>query len=340
MPIAKLPTETIKPAEEVLARLDLLYMACPDCPAEPGLEKAARFSALASRGGGRGGSLRRCSACGRAPLDVVMMEAMEVLVRHRLRKGSDPLRSIGWPLVEVGFPLAYPPRLGEKELILVGEDLTKEAAAEIIARVPEIKGVIRGGGVPGVSDLQAGPHRWELLAGSDLRCDVISSLIGDLVIYKHQSKIHVEFPRQSAPKMKVLEELYFRGRLTTVADVLCGPGTLGLMAAFGGAERVVMNDAWLPAVEDAILNLEANRSLLGIDRIERHKMQGGEVGAESVLAAEAEGDGCKIEVYFGDAERLFSRAEPTDLCLIDPFPGMKYDRIVEACGACGEVVIV
>jgi hypothetical protein len=340
MPIAKLPAEMIYPAEEVLARLDLLYMACPDCPSEPGLEKAARFSALAASGGGRGGGLRRCSTCGRAPLDLVMMEAMEVLVRHRLRKGSDALRTIGWPLVEVGYPLAYPPRLGPKELIIVGENLTEEAAAEIVARVPEIKGVIRGGGVPGVSDLQAGPHRWELLAGSDLRCDVASSLIGELVIYKHQSKIHVEFPRESAPKMKILEELYFRGKLTRIADVLCGPGTLGLSAVLAGAERVVMNDAWLPAVEDAILNLEANSSLLGIDRIERYKLPASEVGMESVLAAEAWADKCKIEVYFGDAEKLFSRAEPTDLCLIDPFPGMKYDRIAEACGACGEIVIV
>ena len=338
--MAKPPKETITPAEEVLARLDLLYMACPNCPAEPGLDKAARFSALAARLAAMEGGRKRCSGCGRAPLDVVMIEAMQVLVDHRLRKRSDPLRSIGWPLVEVGYPLAYPPRLGPRELIIVGERLTKEAADEIVAKVPEIKGVIRGGGVPGVSDLQAGPHRWALLAGSDLRCDVVSSLIGELVIYKHQSKIHVEFPRQSAPKMKILENLYFWGKLTTVADVLCGPGTLGLSSALGGAERVVMNDAWLPAVEDAILNLEANRSLLGIEKIERNKLPGSEIGAESVLAAEAEGGGCKIEVYFGDAERLFSRAEPTDLCLIDPFPGMKFDRIAEACRVCGEIVVV
>ena len=328
--------EAIRPAEEVLARLDALYMACPRCPTEPALDKAASFSEQAAMEGRR----KRCSGCGKAPLDLVMVEAMEVLVDHGLRRRTDPLRSIGWPLVEVGYPLAYPPRLGPDELILVGEGLTKEAAADIIAQVPEVKGVIRGGGVPGVADLRAAPTRWELLAGSDLRCDVVSSLIGELVIYKHQSKIHVEFPRQSAPKMKILEELYFRGKLTTIADVLCGPGTLGLVAALGGAERVVLNDAWLPAVEDAILNLEANRSILGIERIERPETPAGEVGAEPVLAAEAEGDGCKIEVYFGDAERLFSRAEPTDLCLIDPFPGMKFDRIAEACRVCGEIVVV
>ncbi|HPJ31079.1 MAG TPA: methyltransferase, partial [Methanothrix sp.] len=228
--------EAIRPAEEVLARLDALYMACPRCPTEPALDKAASFSEQAAMEGRR----KRCSGCGKAPLDLVMVEAMEVLVDHGLRRRTDPLRSIGWPLVEVGYPLAYPPRLGPDELILVGEGLTKEAAADIIAQVPEVKGVIRGGGVPGVADLRAAPTRWELLAGSDLRCDVVSSLIGELVIYKHQSKIHVEFPRQSAPKMKILEELYFRGKLTTIADVLCGPGTLGLVAALGGAERVIL----------------------------------------------------------------------------------------------------
>jgi len=328
--------ENIRPAEDVLASLSALYMACPKCPKEPGIDKTASFSELAARVGGR----QRCSACGRAPLDLVMLEAMEILVDHGLRGRSDSLRTIGWPLVEVGFPLAYPPRLGKKELIIVGERLTAEAAAEIVDRVPEIKGVIRGGGVPGVADLRAGPHRWELLAGSDLRCDVVTSLIGELVIYKHQSKIHVEFPRKTAPKMKFLEELYFRGKLTTVADVLCGPGTLGLMSALGGAERVVLNDAWLPAVEDAILNLEANRSILGIEKIERHKIPEREIGGEPVLAAEAEGENIKIEVYFGDATKLFSRAEPTALCLVDPFPGMKFDRIAEACKVCGEIVIV
>jgi hypothetical protein len=328
--------EKIRPAEDVLASLNALYMACPRCPKEPGIDKTASFSELAARVEGR----QRCSACGRAPLDLVMAEAMEILVDHNLQSRTDSLRTIGWPLVEVGFPLAYPPRLGSGELIIVGERLTEEAAAEIVDRVPEIKGVIRGGGVPGVSDLGAAPHRWELLAGSDLRCDIVSSLIGELVIYKHQSKIHVEFPRQAAPKMKILEELYFRGKLTSVADVLSGPGTLGLMAALGGASRVVLNDAWLPAVEDAILNLEANRSILGIERIERPETPAGEVGVESVLAAEAEGENIKIEVYFGDAERLFSRAEPMDLCLIDPFPGMNFDRIAEVCKACGEIVIV
>ncbi|HII06567.1 MAG TPA: methyltransferase [Methanotrichaceae archaeon] len=328
--------ENIRPCEEVLASLSALYMACPDCPKEPGLDKSASFSSLEAEVERH----RRCPSCGKAPLDLVMLETLKILVDHDLRSRSEDLRSVGWPLVGVGYPLSYPPRLGKRELIIVGENLTAKAAAEIVEGVPEVKGVIRGGGVPGVADLKAGPHRWELLAGSDLRCDVVESLLGEIVIYKHQSKIHVEFPRQSAPKMRILEELYFRGKMTTVADVLCGPGTLGLLAVLGGAKRVVLNDAWLPAVEDTILNLKANRSILGIEKIERPETPAGEVGAESVLAAEAVGENCKIEVYFGDAERLFSQAEPTDLCLVDPFPGMKFDRIVDACRVCGEVVIV
>ena len=65
--------------------------------------------------------------------------------------------------------------------------------------------------------------------------------------------------------MRILEQLYLEGKLREVVDGLCGPGTLGLIC---GAKRVVFNDAWLPAVQNVLLNLEANRSLLGIDEIE------------------------------------------------------------------------
>ena len=102
----------------------------------------------------------------------------------------------------------------------------------------------------------------------------------------------------------------------------------------------IINDGITGAAVGAVYEWVAVSSILGIEQIKRSGSPASEVGGEPVLAAEAFGESCKIEVYFGDAERLFSRAEPTDLCLIDPFPGMKYDRIVEACRVCGEVVVV
>jgi len=41
-----------------------------------------------------------------------------------------------------------------------------------------------------------------------------------------------------------------------VVDGMCGPGTLGLMSVLMGASKVILNDAWRPAIENVLLNLE------------------------------------------------------------------------------------
>ena len=63
-----------------------------------------------------------------------------------------------------------------------------------------------------------------------------------------------------------------------------------------------------------MLNQGANRSFLGIDWIERPEgaISWGREISEPVLVGLAEG-ACRIEVYHGDAARLFSRAKVADL---------------------------
>jgi len=268
-----------------------------------------------------------------------MLDALRLLQSFGLRDKDDGLRSVGSPLIDVGYPLAYSPRLSRGSLILVGERYSAEAAEAMVRDIPEIKGVIQSCGVPGVIDPKRKPLKNLLLAGCDLRADVVSSLMGELVIYKRQSLIHIEFSRNNAPKMGILEELYFQGRLRDVADGLCGPGTLGLMCVLAGAQRVVFNDAWLPAVEDLLVNLEVNRGLLGIEEIELIEPPQGMVGSDPVLLARARG-ACQIEVYHGDLCRLFSRARPAGLCLIDHFPGNDTRALQQACRCCKETVIV
>jgi len=95
----------VQSAPEVLAGIDSRYMACPQCPPEPNLDKAKPLQSLRS-------VLWRCPSCGKAPLDVVMLDALRVLQEFRLRDESDTLRSVGSPLMAVGIPLPYPPRLG------------------------------------------------------------------------------------------------------------------------------------------------------------------------------------------------------------------------------------
>lgn len=324
--------DCVRPAQDVLASIDTMYMACPDCAADPNLGKSSPVKELPER-------IDRCNSCGRAPLDVVMLDALNILVEMGLRDDGDNLRSVGSPLIAVGYKLAYSPRLGPKSLIIAGEHLRKDAAETILRRIPEVKGVILTGEVPGVVDSERGPREWSLLAGCDMRGDVIQSLFGDLVIYRSQSKIHIEFPRSGSPKMKILESLYFKGKVTDVVDGLCGPGTLGLMCVLAGARRVVLNDIWLPAVENVMLNLKANKDLLGIENIECLEHPTDPVADEPVLVGRASG-ACEIEVYHGDLTRLFSKAKPASLCLIDHFPGSDTRQLEEACRSCVQTVIV
>ena len=320
----------VKPAEEILANIDSMYMACPGCAPEPNLDKGSPLKALPH-------DVARCKSCGKAPLDAVMLDVLHILRHIGLRDDKDTLRSVGSPLISVGYPLAYPPRLGSSTLIIVGEKLNKSAAEKILRNVPEIKGVILSKGVAGVSDSKKKPVENELLAGCDMRSDVIRSIFGELVIYKSQSKVHIEFPRQSAPKMRIIEGLSIAGK--DVIDGLCGPGTLGLTCALAGAKRVVLNDIWLPAIENTMLNLEMNREMLGIDEIEYPERPSNSLGGEPVLACRASGM-CEIEVYHGDLVHLFSRVKPADLCLIDHFPGAKITDLEAACKCCKETIII
>ncbi|MDD1737342.1 MAG: methyltransferase [Methanothrix sp.] len=322
----------IRAAEEVLGDVETRYLSCSRCPPEPNLSKSISGRLLPPK-------VERCPSCGRAALDAVMLDALRLLQSFGLRDKDDGLRSVGSPLIDVGYPLAYSPRLSRGSLILVGERYSESVAEAMVRDIPEIKGVIQSCGVPGVIDPKKKPLKNLLLAGCDLRADVVSSLMGELVIYKRQSQIHIEFPRDNAPKMRILEELYFQGRLRDVADGLCGPGTLGLMCVLAGAQRVVFNDAWLPAVEDLLVNLEVNRGLLGIEEIELIEPPQGMVGSDPVLLARARG-ACQIEVYHGDLCRLFSRARPAGLCLIDHFPGKDTRALQQACRCCKETVIV
>jgi len=338
--------------EEVLAGMGGLYTACRNCFPELNLDKerplqellrddVRRFAERSEEWAkAEKSAFSRCSSCGKAPLDAVMFDALLVLQEFGLRDEKDSLRSVGTPLIVFGYPLAFPPRLGPHSLIIVGERITKAAAEAMTSRIPEIKGVILSrGGVPGLKDYSVGPVENTLLSGCDLRADVVQSLFGELVIYKSQSKIHIEFPRQNAPKMKLLEEFFFKGKIDEVVDGLAGPGTLGLMCVVAGARRVVLNDAWLPAVQNILLNLEANRKILGIEEIEHHEAPTAAVGREPALVARARG-ACEIEVYHGDLTRLFNRAKPAGLCLIDHFPGARTKEMEDACRCCGKVVIV
>jgi len=303
-------------------------MACNNCPPDPKLQKDVPFRIIEQEGYDN----TSCNNCGARHLDIVMANALAVMIGHGCRSKDARLFDVGTPLIVIGCPLAFAPRLKTDELILIADNIDQKVAEKLV-EIPEIKGVIKRVGTPsqsvGILDTNSKPHTYELLAGCDMRCDVVASSFGELCIYKNQSKIHIEFGRESPEKMQVLEGLYIQGHLTgkTVVDGFCGPGTLGLMCVLAGAKHVILNDAWRTAIENTLINIEANKEILGVG-IKVEKMVDTstlpDIGNETVHVAQAKGDGVVIDVFHGDFRKLLNveEVDDFDICLIDTYPSV------------------
>lgn len=334
----KCPTcseDCVIPAEKVLDELFQMYMACSTCPDDPGFNKSAPFTEDIDLDTGC------CEKCGKRHLDHVIGNVLTILRKKGQFSGA-ALREIGTPLISFGYQIPYPPRLGKNSLVLIMDSITKDMAEELVTSVPEIKGVIKRTGTPsksvGILDTESKPHTYELLAGCDTRCDIISSLFGELCIYKSQSMIHVEF---NNTKIRKIEELYLGGKLdnSVIVDALCGPGTLGLLCALGGARKVIMNDAWLPAVRNTIMNLKANSDVLGLKIELENTNYSKMIGEEPVLMAKASGT-AEVLVYHGDIRYLEKEVRESDICLIDTFPSVNPSEYVTICTKFSKNVIV
>jgi 16S rRNA G966 N2-methylase RsmD len=260
-----------------------------------------------------------CTKCGRRPLDAVMAHILAISVRRRERPALS-LREVGTPLLSPGIPTYTPPHIGCHNLLLMtNQRLVADASDRIFEEVPEVTGVIFGDltKVIGLAHQNAQPHTCRVLAGCDMRADLITSAYGELLIYKSQSKIHIE--HNNAVKMAKLGSLPVAGRV--VLDALAGPGSLGLMSVLMGAQKVILNDAWLPAVKNAYLNLQVNRNILGIRTIKRTSVTERESDTAPELFCTAVAEKSIIELYHGDFHEFDIQDSQVDIILVDPFPG-------------------
>ncbi|WP_292522054.1 hypothetical protein [Methanoculleus sp.] len=262
-----------------------------------------------------------CPTCGKRFIDEVFAETYRIMAEEGDLAGTEPLAAVGTPLIHPGHPMQSPPYLPPGSLVLLSRSVGERAAARLVASVPEIRGVVRTDGrTPGITDTDAGPLTHTLLAGCDVRADIFSTRAGPVVVYKQQSVLHIEFPRDRDEKILSLEQEIGRHRPRTFVDACCGAGTLGLAAARAGVPRVIYNDAWYAAAYWTASNLRVNREALGIGEVAIRRtyddLRRRPVARDPVLVAETEG----AAVYQGDLRLLSAVLPPKiDLTALDIF---------------------
>jgi predicted Zn finger-like uncharacterized protein len=313
----------VQAAERVIAAAPTLYVKCPSCN-DLILEKAEEINLTSIRF-----DSLRCENCRKRPLDVVMAHILASSVQNKKRPGLT-LRQVGTPLLSPSVPIYARPQIGYKRLLLLTDQPVIAAASERILRdVQEVKGVIYGNAAEpfGLAYKDATPRTCRTLAGCDMRADLVTSAYGQLLIYKSQSKIHVE--HDHSIKMAKLSMLPIADRV--VFDALAGPGTLGLTCALMGAKKVILNDAWLPAVENAYLNLQVNRYILGIQSISRAPRAAKASDSSSYLFATAKTHRGFINLYHGAFEEFNIKGSGTHVILVDPFPSTEahFEALIE-----------
>jgi len=317
--------DCIRPVDEVLQQAFTVYSSCPHCRGDKPLDK---FTPVVELGLELDKDLGRCPACGKRHLDYVMAQVLDILIKEGFKDAGASLKDVGTPLVVLGVTMAEVPHLPAKSVVMVVDNVNKATARRILDEVPEIKGVLKRKGRPsdsvGILDTDSKPHIYELMAGCDMRADLVSCMLGDLCLYRGQSDCHIEFWRNNSVKIKAIEKLFMDGLLdgAVIVDGFASVGTLGLMAALGGAKKVILNDAWLPAIKNLLLNLEINKDVLGIEienLVDLRSLP--RVADEPVLVARASGN-VELEVYFGDFRKLDKVVKACDVCIIDTFPGV------------------
>jgi hypothetical protein len=317
--------DCIKSGEEILKGLKNQYLPCKSCKTDDlkkflPLKEQIELENIDNQ-------WKLCK-CGRRHLDHVMAHILKIMVEEGQRNINSTLRHVGTPLITPGYPLKGPPYLEKDSLILLTDDIDEKCSLRIYEEVPEVKGVLKGDlrVTVGVKDSESSPHTYQLLAGCDLRCDILETPSGPICIYKKQGQIHLEFPKPSNPKITALYQILNKYQNPSVLDCTCGPGTLGIAALKAGARKVVFNDIWYPATWITTLNLEVNGFPVNINQ----EKQG--------LIAEGE----NFQVYCADIRDLKSILdEKFDIGLIDPFPGVDFTEFSQAVQEmCHEVIII
>jgi hypothetical protein len=300
-------SDCVQSAPEILRDLPVKFLPCKKCSMRI-LDKRKPLP-LPEYG-------EPCS-CGKRFIDEVFAHMYVIMQEEGDLTSHDPLIAVGSPLIHPGMVMDRPPFLPAKSLILLSGKVHEKAARRIVCEVPEIRGVVKTAAyIPGLVsfDPNQTPQVYSLLAGCDVRADIYPLATGPLVIYKQQSRIHVEFPRAGYPKLRSVATHLGTPPVPFFVDACSGSGTLGLAAACLGVRHVILNDAWYASAFWSAFNLEVNHVYLDIDKVNilrsLQDMVLKPVIRDPVKIAETSGRQV-IEVYQGDL-RCLDRVIPRD----------------------------
>ena len=259
------------------------------------------------------GEYMRCE-CGKRPLDIVMSHILKIMIEEGIVPEKATLRrNSPVPLSGFYYSSLNPQFIGEKALILLHPDFTKDAASRLIEEVPEVKCVLKGSpqSTVGQLDKDSQISHFEILEGDDTQINVMRTLIQEkIVLVKRQSRHHIEVAVTTEDKLVRLHNYLNNNDIKrgTAIDGMCGLGALGIYLLKCGFEKVIFNDVNPEMIEALKNNLEIN----GIS-------DGYEIFNEAFE-----------DLELGDA----------DLCVIDAFPGVDVEEIVKKAEKMAENVIV
>ena len=259
------------------------------------------------------GNYMKCE-CGKRPLDIVMSHILKIMIESGIVPEKATLRrNSPVPLSEFYYSSLNPQFIGEKTLILLHKDFTKEVASRLINEVPEVKCVLKGSPqIPtGQFDRNSEINHFEILEGDDEQINVMRTLLKEkVVIVKNQSRHHIEVAMTTEEKLLRLHNyLNNNGVKKGMAiDAMCGLGALGIYLLKYGFEKVIFNDINPEMIETLKKNLEIN----DID-------DGFEIHNEA----------------FEDLD-----VGHVDLCVIDAYPGADISEITKKAEEIADNVII
>lgn len=306
-------TNCIKTKEELLENLEKLYEPCTQCHTKT-IKKAIPLKRQI-KPEKINKNYKKCPNCGKRHIDIVMAHVLKILIENNQMPETSSIRKIGTPLINPAIYLEHLPYLTKETLVLITTNCDKNTAQKIKTQVPEIKAIIKGDTqtTVGILNENTESKNYELLAGCDIRCDIQNTDKEPVITYKQQSKIHIEYPKPTSPKIEQLRKTLEKYENPTVIDAMCGPGTLGIYALQKNATHVTFNDINHESIQALKTNLEVNR-------MPREKY---DTYNENIIELTT-----KLEKHY-------------NIGIIDTFPGIDTEKYLKSLKKiCDEVIII